>query len=88
MMKDFFNKEIVVSIPEDILAEYEYKVAAFTENTVRYFMEVLGLNERMTNEELSAAIIQAMKEDCEASEEIKDVLTNSEKVKGLLHAEN
>ena len=85
---DVFNKKRIISIPEAILAEYEYKVAAFTENTANYFMEVLELNETMTNEELSRAVIKAIQEDCGASEEIKDVLTNSEKVKGLLHAEN
>ena len=71
----FEGKKSLV-IPKKIMNEYEEKVSAFTENTANYFMEVLELKEDMTEEELSATVVAAMKEDCEDSECVKEILSD------------
>lgn len=83
--KVFEGKKNLV-IPEEIMKEYEEKVSAFTENTANYFMEVLELKENMTEEELSAAVVAAMKEDCEDSECVKEILADPAKREELFHA--
>ena len=71
-----FDGKKSLSIPVNIMLEYEEKVSAFTENTANYFMEVLELTENMTEEALSAAVVAAMKEACEDSECVKEILSN------------
>lgn len=73
--KVFDGKKTLV-IPEEIMKEFEEKVSVFTENTANYFMEVLELTEDMTEDELSATVVAAMKEDCEDSECVKEILLN------------
>ena len=85
--KVFDGKKTLV-IPHAVFAEYEEKVGAFTENTANYFMVVLDLTEDMTNEELSDAVIAAMKEDCEDSLCVKEILSDPDKREELFHAEN
>ena len=73
-------------IQEEIMKEYEEKVSSFTENTANYFMEILELTEDMTEDELSAAVVAAMKEDCEDSECVKEILSDPDKREELFHA--
>ena len=81
-----FNGKKILVIPEEIMREYEEKVSVFTDNTANYFMEVLELKEDMTEEALSAAVVAAMKEDCEDSECVKETLSDPAKREELFHA--
>lgn len=85
--KVFDGKKTIV-IPNEVLAEYEEKVGTFTENTANYFMVVLELTENMTNEELTDAVVAAMREDCEDSACVKELLSDPDNREELFHAEN
>lgn len=72
-----FEGRKTISIPMDVFLDYEYKVKHFTQNTANCFMTVLELSEELTNEELSVAVIEAMKEDCADSTIVKELLSKN-----------
>lgn len=71
-----FEGKKTVEIEASCIAEYEEKVGAFTENTVNYLIATLGLSEEQTESVLSEEIMKAMKEDCEDSAKVKELLKN------------
>lgn len=82
-----FSGKKSVSVPIDIMREYEEKVGTFTENTANYFMTVLELQENMRDDELTIAVVKAMKEDCIDSAIVKGILSGS-KVNTFDHRKN
>ena len=71
-----FEGKKTVEIDKKCIDEYEKKVGKFTQNTVNYLVATLGLSEEQTESVLSEEIMKAMKEDCEDSAMVKELLKN------------
>lgn len=82
-----FDGKRRISIPNTLIKEYETKVSDFSKLTIECFILTLELNAEMTNEELSNEIIAAMREDCEASEKVKEILSDETTIKELFDVE-
>lgn len=74
-----FNGRKLVEIKASVIAEYEEKVGAVTENTINYFITTLGLTEDMDESALAGEIENAMIEDCADSVMVKEILSDKDK---------
>lgn len=79
-----FNNTHTISIPKAVLEDYTKKVSIVRKNTINYLIDVLDLNDSMSDEELSKIITDAMIEDCKASEAVKTILSNSETLQDII----
>lgn len=71
-----FEGKNIVEIKASVIAEYEEKVGAVTDNTINYLIATLGLTEDMDVSTLAEEIENAMIEDCEDSVIVKELLKN------------
>lgn len=80
-MKKFlvFNGRKLVEIKASVIAEYEEKVGAVTDNTINYLIATLGLTEDMDVSTLAEEIVNAMIEDCADSVMVKEILSDKDK---------
>ncbi len=74
-----FNGRKLVEIKASVIAEYEEKVGAVTENTINYLIATLGLTEDMDASVLAEEIENAMIEDCADSVMVKEMLFDKDK---------
>lgn len=74
-----FNGRKLVEIKASVIAEYEEKVGAVTDNTINYLIATLGLTEDMDESALEKEIENAMIEDCADSVMVKEILSDKDK---------